>query len=84
MATVVVLLLVIVYQGVTHMVERKRLLKVNDDLLNRLMSRDFTSYAAGQAVCQPAVRRSLDEFFKESKSQEEKENEREALGMPVT
>lgn len=87
MATIVVLLLVVLYQGVSHMVERKRLIRVNDDLLNRLMSRDFTSYAAGQAVCQPSARRTLTEFFKEAKAQEKKSTEDEeelTLGMPVT
>jgi len=86
MATVVVLLLVILYQGIAHAIERKRLTKFNDDLFNRLMSRDFTTYAAGQAVCQPAARRTLSEFFKQAKAQNDKDEEKEeiSLGMPVT
>jgi hypothetical protein len=87
MATIVILLLVIVYQNIIHSIERKRLVQHNDELLNRLMSRDFTAYAAGAAISQPAARRTLGEFFNKVKTQkdrEDKEEEEAALGMPVT
>jgi len=84
-AAVIVLLLVVLQQAILFHMERRRLARANDDLMNRLMSRDFTSYAAGQVTLSPPVnRKSLAEYIRERKAgKDEEKAEDDGLGMPV-
>jgi hypothetical protein len=85
-AAIIVLLLVILQQTLLFHMERRRLTKANDDLMNRLMARDFTGYAAGQVTMSPPVnRKSLSEYIRERRAAKDEEKaDADGLGMPVT
>jgi hypothetical protein len=84
---VAVLLLMIVWQTVVFHRERGRLMRHNDELLNRLMSRDFAEYAAGSRAL-PSNWRDIRDYVsrrgKEDKDAEGPEAEKDdGLGIPV-
>jgi len=60
----------------------------NKDLLNRLMSRDFTAFAAGSvAMSPPVTRRTLSDYIalrKKAAGDEEKTEQTEAEGMGMS
>lgn len=85
---VAALLLVIVWQTVAFHRERGRLVRHNDELLNRLMSRDFAEYAAGSRAL-PSNWRDIRDYLtrrgKEDQGAEETEaGKDDGLGIPVT
>jgi hypothetical protein len=45
-----VFVLVFVLQGIFHQIERRRIVAQNKELMDRLMSVDFQSYAAGKRI----------------------------------
>ena len=76
---VLVLCIWTIYQSISHHIELKREKEAYQDLLNRLMARDFPSYVAGVA--------SLEKSRKTLKREESAEAElpaNDGLGMPVT
>jgi hypothetical protein len=60
----------------------------NQDLLNRLMSRDFTAYAAGSvAMSPPVTRKTLSDYIalrKKAAEDEEKAEQAEAEGLGMS
>lgn len=81
---VLVVVGVLVHQSILFHVERRRFQVEKADLLNRLMARDFTAYAAGSvAMSPPADRRLLSDYFRGRAKDEEKEGEADGLGMSV-
>jgi hypothetical protein len=78
---------IVIYQAVSFHMEKVRLIRQNDELMNRLMSRDFTAYAAGSRAL-PANYKNIGEYAKAEKGEEkEKDDEPPAddgLGIPVT
>ena len=86
---VLVMVLVVIHQTILFHVERRRMTQENKDLLNRLMSRDFTAYAAGSVDMSPPVtRKTLSDCIalrKKAAEDEEKAEQTEAdgLGMSV-
>jgi hypothetical protein len=86
---VLVVVLVLIHQTILFHVERRRMTQENRDLLNRLMSRDFTAYAAGSvAMSPPVTRKTLSDYIalrKKAAEDEEKaeQNEADGLGMSV-
>lgn len=84
---VVALVLVIAWQTVAFHRERGRLVRHNDELLNRLMSRDFAEYAAGSRAL-PANWRSIEQYMAKREKTDGKDEDPEAgrddgLGIPV-
>lgn len=78
---------VIVVQGLIHMRERQRLVRHNDELLNRLMSRDFSEYAAASRAL-PTNWRSIAQYMAKREKADGRDEEQEAekddgLGIPV-
>jgi hypothetical protein len=86
---VLVMILVVIHQTILFHVERRRMVKENQDLLNRLMSRDFTAFAAGSvAMSPPVTRKTLSDYIalrKKAAEDEEKAEQAQAdgLGMSV-
>jgi hypothetical protein len=72
---------VIVFQAVTFYLDRRRYLKQNADLLDRLMAGDYQTYAAGRRA-QATTGVKLKEFLRWKKEPEQEE--KEAEGLPVT
>jgi hypothetical protein len=86
-AAVAALSLVIVWQTVTFHRERGRLVRHNDELLNRLMSRDFAEYASGSRAL-PSNWRDIRQYMvkRETSGQKDEDSEAEkhdGLGIPV-
>jgi hypothetical protein len=79
-----------IYQSIDHHLTMKRERKINRELLDRLMSRDFPNYAAGVAAIARAEaerQRSFGETLSEmvhGKKEPEHEAGDDGLGMPVT
>ena len=86
---VLVVVLVLIHQTILFHVERRRMAQENKELLNRLMSRDFTAYAAGSvAMSPPVTRKTLSDYIalrKKAAEDEEKAEQAEGdgLGMSV-
>jgi hypothetical protein len=47
LVTTIALGSIIVYQGITNYIEKRKSSKIEQDLLNRLMSKDFGDYSVG-------------------------------------
>ena len=81
---VLVLLAVIVHQAVMFHMERRRSNDERKDLLNRLMARDFSEYAAGSRVAEAVTHRNLSDYFRGKQPEEtDKEEAGDGLGIPV-
>jgi len=85
---VLVMILVVIHQTILFHVERRRMAQENKELLNRLMSRDFTAYAAGSvAMSPPVTRKTLSDYIALRKKVEDEEKaeqaEADGLGMSV-
>ena len=85
---VLVMVWVVIHQTILFHVERRRMTRENKDLLNRLMSRDFTAYAAGSvAMSPPVTRKTLSDYIalrKKAAEDEEKAEQTEAEGMGMS
>jgi hypothetical protein len=83
---VLVLLSVIVHQTVMFHVERWRWNAERKDMMNRLMARDFGEYAAGSRVLGAVDYRNLGDYVRKTQAPEEQEKEEQGdgLGIPVT
>ena len=85
---VLVMVFVVIHQTILFHVERRRMTQENQDLLNRLMSRDFTAFAAGSvAMSPPVTRRTLSDYIalrKKAVEGEEKAEQAEADGMGMS
>lgn len=84
MALIVVLVLtgVIIGQSIEYHTIIKRERKQNQDLLNRLMARDFSDYAARTIALQREEEKKASRFHTEDQ-EEAKAPENDGLGMPV-
>ncbi len=80
---ILLLIAVIVYQTISFNAEKRRLTRHNDDLLNRLMSRDMAEYAAGSRAL-PSNYKDIREYAKKASKEEEEAPADDGLGMPVT
>jgi hypothetical protein len=80
------LLLVIGWQTVAFHRERARLTRHNDELLNRLMSRDFAEYAVGSRAL-PSNWRDIRQYMVKREAAEKDEDaeaeKNDGLGIPV-
>lgn len=75
--SVFMLLVVLVVIAINHRSESKRLHKEKDDLLNRLMARDFQDYAHGDRVLHPRASKEISIEDALGITEEEKEAEKE-------
>jgi hypothetical protein len=72
-----------IWQGIDHHIAMRRERKINRELLDRIMARDFPSYAAGVAAVTRAEAEKARVFGKK-KEQEPEIDMDDGLGMPVT
>lgn len=80
LVVIIVMGAVILYQGITNYLEKQRHDKKEDDLLNRVMSRDYTDYTTNQVYTTNANRKqepTLEEMADRYIKMEEQ-------GIPVT
>lgn len=80
-AVLILLGCVIVYQAITHYLDRMRLIKQNESLLDRLMSVDFQSYAAGKRIQGQGGDR---QWKKKMTEDQDDSPEQEHIGLSVT
>jgi len=74
---VIVLGAVIIYQGITNYIERKDFLAKENDLLDRVMSKDYSDYATNLKLMTEEDNVNAEDVVKELL-------EREAQGLPVS
>jgi hypothetical protein len=83
--TVAVLALFTIYQSIDHHFSIKRERKINRELLDRIMARDYPSYAAGVAAVMRAENEKPSLFgLKKKPDDPETMDMDDGLGMPVT
>ena len=66
---VIVLIVVIIYQGVIHQLDKREAVRRESELLNRIMARDYAQYAQAKIT---------EKFY-----DKEPENEEREYGIPV-
>ena len=83
--TILVLVVIVIWQTISLEQEKKRIVHHNDDLLNRLMARDFTEYATGSRAL-PVNYKHISEYIargQEKQAEGEEQPADDGLGIPV-
>jgi len=82
---ILVLMVVVIWQAIGLDRQQRRMARNNDDLLNRLMSRDFTEYATAMRAM-PADYRNIEQYIargQEKQAEGEEQPADDGLGIPV-